>query len=150
LDTDAEADADAHVREGAAGAGKAGVSFDETARTTDGARTEPATVKSKDMSMTTGSLGATTSTALSMADTKARHGDTQAMLGLSQPLGQTWQTTVGEGQGANSLETTAAADVSGVGDTLERQGVGDWEEAGEEKQEAAHTLKSQCPSISPM
>jgi hypothetical protein len=150
LDTDAEADADAHVREGAAGAGKAGVSFDEAARTTDGARTEPATVKGKDMSMTTGSLGATTSTALSMADTKARHGDTQAMLGLSQPLGQTWQTTVGEGQGATSLEMTAAADVSGVGDTLERKGVGDWEEAGEETQEAAHTLKSQCPSISPL
>ena len=149
LDTDVEADADAHLREGAAGIGKAGVSFDEASRTTDGARADPGTIKGKDMSMTTVSLGATASTALSMADTKARPGDTQAMLGLSQPLGQTWQTTVGGGQGATSMEMTAAADVSEVGDTLERT-VGDREEVGEEKQETAHILKSQCPSISPI
>lgn len=99
--------------------------------------------------MTTGSLGATTSTALSMADTKARPGDTQAVLGLSQPLGQTWPMTVGQGHGATSLGMTAASDVSGVGDALERTGFGDTDEAGDQQPETAHILKSQCPSISP-
>lgn len=45
LETDAEADADADVREGAAGDGKAGVSFDEAAIATVGARAEPGIVQ---------------------------------------------------------------------------------------------------------
>jgi len=132
LEPDAEGDADADAaapegqREASAGGGKAGVSFDDAALTAAAATDKSrAHAEGKDMSMTTMSLGATTSTALSMADTKAKPGDTQTL--LDQTGASLGEQTVRQGdeeahpaaQDDGEKTAAAAADVSAaMRDTL--------------------------------